>query len=81
MVSLSQVVPSPSVDNTTEYQTATELYKTLAYLLRCHAKSGSASGLTFKGCYSIVAKQDVDEMKRVKLVVADLKKIAKLSFE
>ena len=81
VATLPKVVPSPSVDKTTEYQTATELYKTLDYLLHHHAKPGSASGLTFKGCYSIVAKLDVDEIKRVKLVVADLRKLAKLSFE
>ena len=80
-VTLSKVVPSPSVDKMTEYQTATELYKTLNHLLRHHTKSGSASGPSFKGCYSIVAKQDVDEMKRVKLVVADLRRLAKLPFE
>ncbi|KAG5650866.1 hypothetical protein H0H81_010726 [Sphagnurus paluster] len=35
----------------------------------------------FQGCFSVVAKKDADHMTRAKLVVDELRKIAKISFE
>jgi hypothetical protein len=57
-----------------EYQSATHMYKALKI-------SRSSSPIQFRGCFSIVAVAKIDHERREKLVVHELRKIAKWSFE
>ncbi|GLB43063.1 hypothetical protein LshimejAT787_1205120 [Lyophyllum shimeji] len=60
-------------DNT-EYQTATEMYKAMKAL-------STSTKLQFRGSFSIVAKADTDNITRARLVVRELRKIARIPFE
>ncbi|KAF5378057.1 hypothetical protein D9615_007506 [Tricholomella constricta] len=64
----------PAKHDCTEYQTATDMYKAIKALSK-------SKQFRFHGSFSIIAKADTDHFTRGRLVIDELRKIAKISFE
>ncbi|KAF8970917.1 hypothetical protein BDZ97DRAFT_1409125 [Flammula alnicola] len=62
-----------------EYQLATALYE--AVKRRIQKCSSTQSKMNFSGYHAIVAVSTIDNLKRVEMVVKDLRKIARLPFD
>jgi len=67
----------PPQNNEKEYQTASSLYDTL----KREVQASSPSTLQFSGHHRIVANKDINNRKRTKMVVDDMRKIVRVPFE